>query len=119
MIKKMFIALAALSVMVSTPTAAHERNDRERHEHREERVKPHRHGSGGLLGLITGILVGSAVSEVDPYYYPRYRSYPVSPYIPPYEPYRVNEYPYNQYYCVTEQQVDRYGRVYHIRRCNY
>lgn len=116
--KKMIIALAALSVM-ATPVAARERHERERprHEERHESVKPHRHGGGGILGFIAGVLVGTAVSEPYPRYY--YQPQPYPPYMPPYEPYRPNVYPYNQYYCATEQRVDYYGNVYHVRRCNY
>lgn len=117
MTKKMIIALAALSVM-ATPVAARERHERERPRHEErkqESVKPHRHGGGGILGFIAGVLVGTAVSESYPRYY-----YQPQPYgMPPYEPYRPNVYPYNQYYCATEQHVDYYGNIYYTRRCNY
>lgn len=121
MIKKMIIAATALS-FVATPLAARERHKRDhpRQEQRHgENDKQHRHGGGGILGFIAGVLVGTAVAGRDYDARPRYYGYPPPSGMPPYEPYRPNVYPYNQYYCATEQHVDYYGNIYYTRRCNY
>lgn len=114
--KKLALALAAFT-MIAAPTVAEARDNHGHHHHK-------RGNSTGkvVLGILGGMIIGGAIAESArrDRYRDEYRDHRYNRGMPDYNgPYRPNVYPYNQYYCVTEQQVDYYGNVYYTRRCNY
>lgn len=123
MIKKILAATVACSLIATPALAGH----RDRDHHSE-----HRKGGGGkwvgplIGGIIIGALIGGSSRErrEDPYY-DRQPNYPPqdSRDIPTYYNYQYNpdayayERGYYTHYCVTSQQVDRWGNVYVTRTC--
>lgn len=106
--KKITTAFIILTSLFASPVMADERD-----YHRERRG-----GSDWIAPLIGGAIIGAIISgsnhdkkrrrdneyedrRYDPYYDDSYtaRSRP------------------REYYCVTEQFVDRYGRIYYRRSC--
>lgn len=122
MIKKILAATVACTLIASPALA------RDRHHDRGGHSEHHRHGGGGkwVAPLIGGIIIGALISgsdndRRDDRYYDREPNYPPQNRrdIPTYYNYQYNPDARNYYdhYCVTSQQVDRWGNIYVTRTC--
>lgn len=109
--KKIILALAA-ALLVITPAYAHD--DRYEQRNNDDAV------AAGIVGLIFGTVVGSIASDNNGY--DRHRSYRYRDNYDNrnYRNYRDRRYEqprYRENYCVREQMVDNFGRVYHRVIC--